>query len=163
SASTACSPTSPTPRSRPASCSNSRVARMRGAASRATATARGARSRTANEKRREPLAARLAHDALLADDCILGSARFDARGSPPLKWRNSKPRSKPMPKLFALAAAAMRPLAQGRGSCLASDRITIARQPVGFMYREPPDHSIDSGCRFFSGEETQEYADDASN
>ena len=68
-----------------------------------------------------------------------------------------------MPKLFALAATAMRPLAQGRGSCLASDRITIARQPVGFMYREPPDHSIDSGCRFFSGEETQEYADDASN
>jgi hypothetical protein len=68
-----------------------------------------------------------------------------------------------MTKVFALAAADMRPLAEGRGSCLASDRITVARQPVGFMYREPPEHSIDSGWRFFSGEETQEYADNASN
>ncbi len=49
-----------------------------------------------------------------------------------------------MTELFALAAADMRPLAEGRGSCLASDRITVAGQPVGFMYREPPDHSIDS-------------------
>jgi len=68
-----------------------------------------------------------------------------------------------MTKLFALAAVDIRPLAEGRGSCLASDRITVARQPVGFMYRDPPEHSIDSGWRFFSGEETQEYADDASN
>jgi hypothetical protein len=56
---------------------------MPGAASRATATARGARSRTAIEKRREPLAARLAHHAFLADDRIVESVRFDARSSPP--------------------------------------------------------------------------------
>ena len=34
---------------------------------------------------------------------------------------------------------------------------------VGFMYRDEPDNEIDSGWRFFSGEETQEYADQAEN
>ena len=31
------------------------------------------------------------------------------------------------------------------------------------MYRELPDDDIDSGWRFFSGDETQEYADDPAN
>jgi uncharacterized MAPEG superfamily protein len=91
SASTACSPTSPTPRSRPASCSVSSVTRMPEAASRATATARGTRSRSAIENRREPLAARLAHHAFLADDCIVESVQFDARGSPPARLEKIAP------------------------------------------------------------------------
>ena len=57
----------------------------------------------------------------------------------------------------------MRPLAEGRGSCMASDRITIDGKGVGFMYREAPSDSIDSGWRFLSGEETQEYADQPKN
>ena len=57
----------------------------------------------------------------------------------------------------------MRPLAEGRGSCIASDRITVDGKGVGFMYREAPRDSIDSGWRFFSGEETQDYADRAEN
>jgi hypothetical protein len=36
-------------------------------------------------------------------------------------------------------------------------------QPVGFMYREPPDNSYDSGWRFFAGNETQDFADNPEN
>lgn len=68
-----------------------------------------------------------------------------------------------MPKRFALEPHEIEPLATGRGSCTASDRITVAGQRVGFMYREPPRDEVDSGWAFFSGEETQEYADDPSN
>jgi len=46
---------------------------------------------------------------------------------------------------------------------LASDHITVDGKSVGFMYREAPRDSIDSGWHFFSGEETQEYADKAEN
>jgi hypothetical protein len=66
-------------------------------------------------------------------------------------------------KRFALDPSKFRALAEGRGSCVASDRITVAGQQVGFMYRELPDNDIDSGWRFFSGEETQEFADDPAN
>jgi hypothetical protein len=64
-----------------------------------------------------------------------------------------------MTKRFALPASQFRSLTMGRGSCLASDRITVDDMPVGFMYREPPDNELDSGWRFFCGDETQEYTD----
>jgi hypothetical protein len=66
-------------------------------------------------------------------------------------------------KRFALAASELKQIAPNRGSCIASDRITVAGQVVGFMYRDLPDNDIDSGWHFFSGEETQEYADDPAN
>lgn len=47
----------------------------------------------------------------------------------------------------------------GMGSCIASDRITVDGMPVGYMYREIPDDSLDSGWRFFSGDESQDYLD----
>jgi hypothetical protein len=31
------------------------------------------------------------------------------------------------------------------------------------MYRDLPDNDVDSGWRFFSGEETQQYVDDPAN
>jgi len=68
-----------------------------------------------------------------------------------------------MTKAFKLAASQIRPVAVGFGSCLASDRITVDGRPVGFMYREVPDSRADSGWRFFSGDETQEYSDDAAH
>jgi hypothetical protein len=68
-----------------------------------------------------------------------------------------------MTKVFKLTASQIRAIAVGFGSCLASDRITVDGCPVGFMYREAPDSSGDSGWRFFSGDETQEYADDPAN
>jgi len=63
-------------------------------------------------------------------------------------------------KKFVLSADKIKPIATGRGSCLASDRITIDGQPVGFMYREPPDDDTDSGWRFLAGDETVEYSND---
>ena len=68
-----------------------------------------------------------------------------------------------MPKRFGLAAADIRAVAPGRGSCLATDRITVDRCPVGFMYRDSPDDAHDSGWRFFAGDETQQYLDDPVN
>ena len=54
-------------------------------------------------------------------------------------------------------------VAPGRGSCIATDLITMHGRRVGFMYREEPDHRVDSGWRFFAGTESQTYADDADN
>ena len=68
-----------------------------------------------------------------------------------------------MPKRFAIDAQDLKPLATGKGACLASDRITVASKRVGFMYREPADNASDSGWRFFSGEESQDFADDPNN
>jgi hypothetical protein len=72
-------------------------------------------------------------------------------------------RDKASARRFSLPTSAIRPLTTGRGSCIASDLITVEGRPVCYMYREQPDDSTDSGWRFFSGDETQEYADDASN
>jgi hypothetical protein len=68
-----------------------------------------------------------------------------------------------MKKQFALAPSDFKPLAEGRGSCFASDRITVDGKSVGFMYRDPPRNDIDSGWAFLSGDETQEYLDDPGN
>jgi hypothetical protein len=49
------------------------------------------------------------------------------------------------------------------GYIIASHEVATARKPVGYLYREEPDNVNDSGWRVFSGEETQEYADNAEN
>lgn len=54
------------------------------------------------------------------------------------------------------------------GGCFASDRITVDGLPVGYMYREIPDEEssfgeYDSGWRFFSGDEDDEYANNPDN
>ena len=41
--------------------------------------------------------------------------------------------------------------------------ITVDGRKVGFMYREEPDNDVDSGWRFVSGFESQEYMEDAEN
>ena len=51
-------------------------------------------------------------------------------------------------------------LGRSMGSGIASDRITVDGHSVGYMYREVPDNDIDSGWRFFAGDEAQDYADD---
>ena len=65
-------------------------------------------------------------------------------------------------KKFKLSAEQIRPIATGRGGAYASDDIVVAGKPVGYMYREQPDNSYDSGWRFLSGEETDAYMEDAS-
>jgi hypothetical protein len=49
------------------------------------------------------------------------------------------------------------------GPILASDHIAKERRKVCWMFRQMPEHEQDSGWRVFSGDETQEYADDASH
>lgn len=49
------------------------------------------------------------------------------------------------------------------GYIIASHHVMKDGKPIRFMYREAPDNELDSGWRVFSGEETQAYADEASN
>src|ERR1700677_3287012 len=68
-----------------------------------------------------------------------------------------------MSKKFALDASKIKSLAPDRGSCLVTDRITVDGLPVGYMYREASDNDLDSGWRFFAGDESEEYVGDATN
>jgi hypothetical protein len=66
-------------------------------------------------------------------------------------------------KRLSLPKEQIRPLAEGMGGCLATDRITVEGRPVGSMLREVPSRADDSGWLFLAGDETQEYLDDADN
>ena len=68
-----------------------------------------------------------------------------------------------MGKQFKLSKDEIKPLAEGYGACIATDMITVEGYPVRFMYREAPDKDIDSGWRFMSGFEDEEYMDTPSN
>jgi hypothetical protein len=68
-----------------------------------------------------------------------------------------------MAKEFRLKAGDIKPIAQGHGRCIATDRITVGGEPVGYMYREAPEDPVDSGWVFMSGTESQEYMDDPTN
>ena len=68
-----------------------------------------------------------------------------------------------MNKKFRLSAEEIKPLAEGRGACFATDMITVEGNPVRFMYREHPDNEMDSGWRFMSGYESDEYMDNTDN
>lgn len=61
----------------------------------------------------------------------------------------------------------MNPFAQALGNALnyavASREITEQKQPIGFAYREAPAFEHDSGWRFFSGGESDEFTDCADN
>lgn len=54
-------------------------------------------------------------------------------------------------------------LATGYGTAVASDEITVRGRPVGYMYREEPVSDDDSGWRFLSGDETDDYLADERN
>ena len=49
------------------------------------------------------------------------------------------------------------------GYALAPKELVNRRLKVRFMYREQPDNDQDSGWRFFSGYETDEYVNDPDN
>ena len=68
-----------------------------------------------------------------------------------------------MSKKFKLSADQIKPLAEGRGACFATDMITVEGEPVRFMYREHPDNDVDSGWRFMSGYESDQYMENADN
>jgi len=54
-------------------------------------------------------------------------------------------------------------LVHGMGYSICSNKITKDGMKVGFMYREEPVDDEDSGWRFLSGTEDQDYADDPDN
>ena len=68
-----------------------------------------------------------------------------------------------MPKRFFREGSTIRLIVQGFGGCYATDRITVDGCPVGYMYREAPDDKVDSGWRFFAGDESAYYIDNPSN
>ena len=77
---------------------------------------------------------------------------------------NRRPHTKRMTtKKFKIKADEFVDLVPQMGGCFATDKITVDGMRVGYMYREEPDEKMDSGWRFFSGTEDQEYVDDPNN
>lgn len=68
-----------------------------------------------------------------------------------------------MKKNYRLSADEIEPIVEGMGACFATDMITVEGKPVRFMYREHPDNEIDSGWRFMSGYESDEYMENPDN
>lgn len=66
-------------------------------------------------------------------------------------------------KKFKLSPEEIKAIITSGGSCVASDKITVEGLPVGYMYQEDPDFDTDSGWRFFSGTEDQDYIDNPDN
>jgi hypothetical protein len=66
-------------------------------------------------------------------------------------------------KKFKLSADEIKPLIPGMGGCIATDKITVDGFPVRFMYREEPSNEADTGWRFMSGFESDEYMNDSRN
>lgn len=69
----------------------------------------------------------------------------------------------PTKKPFRLRADQLRPIATGHGGCIATDMITCGGRKVAFMYREATKRELDSGWRFMSGFESDDYMNDPDN
>ncbi len=68
-----------------------------------------------------------------------------------------------MKNKYKLRVEEIKRLIPALGGCLAVDKITVEGKKVGYMYREEPSRPDDSGWRFFSGEETEEYLGNLEN
>lgn len=70
-----------------------------------------------------------------------------------------------MDKIFKIKPEDLKQIIKDERGCLATDKITVEGMKVGFMYRDRPDEDIenDSGWRFFSGTEEQDWVDDINN
>ena len=68
-----------------------------------------------------------------------------------------------MKKKFKLKPEQIKKIIDPMGYCMATDMITVEGKKVGYMYREQPEKEEDSGWKFFSGSESQEYVDDPNN
>jgi hypothetical protein len=66
-------------------------------------------------------------------------------------------------KQFKLSQDHIKRIIDFVGGCFASDTITVEGLPVGYMYREKPSFKEDSGWRFFSGTEDDEYINNVEN
>lgn len=66
-------------------------------------------------------------------------------------------------KEFKLKENEIKELTTMKGGCIASDKITVDGNKVGYMYRENSSNEADSGWRFFSGNEDDEYTNNPDN
>ncbi|MDR0390273.1 MAG: DUF2185 domain-containing protein [Planctomycetaceae bacterium] len=66
-------------------------------------------------------------------------------------------------KKYRFTEDQIKPLALNFGSCYASDMITVESFKVGFLYRQEPEFEGDSGWRFLTGFETDQYMDNNNN
>jgi hypothetical protein len=66
-------------------------------------------------------------------------------------------------KIYKLKAEEIQNLTHNKGGCMATDKITVEGMEIGYMYRDEPSFDKDSGWRFFSGTEDQDYVDDPNN
>lgn len=60
---------------------------------------------------------------------------------------------------YKLKPEDIKELVPNKGYCYASDMITVDGHQVGFMHREAREDEDDSGWRFYSGLETDEYVE----
>lgn len=65
-----------------------------------------------------------------------------------------------MSKRFHIPKEQIKELVPPMGGCFITDRVTVDGLMIGYMYREEPGRPEDSGWRFFSGDERQDYIDD---
>ena len=68
-----------------------------------------------------------------------------------------------MKKEYAIQGKDIVQLLPHQGGCLATDRITVDGEEVGYMYREVTQREGDMGWRFFAGDESEAYMSDNSN
>lgn len=66
-------------------------------------------------------------------------------------------------ELFSIKQESIQLLIPNLGYCYATNEITIKGMKIGYMYREMPEDKNDSGWRFFSGNETQDYIENPDN
>ena len=66
-------------------------------------------------------------------------------------------------KNYRLNSNDIKKLIEISGGCIACDRITVDGMKVGYMYRELPTNEIDSGWRFFAGDEDETYTSNPDN
>ncbi|MGC4089188.1 MAG: DUF2185 domain-containing protein [Polyangiaceae bacterium] len=66
------------------------------------------------------------------------------------------------PKRLRFTPDQLEPLTAEVGTCIASDKIVVDGEAVGFMVREASTGPRDSGWRFFSGSESLDYMNDPS-
>ncbi|MGA7952614.1 MAG: DUF2185 domain-containing protein [Gloeobacterales cyanobacterium] len=66
-------------------------------------------------------------------------------------------------KIYLKRRYEIKPIATGYGACFATDKITVEGCRIGYFYRESPESPIDSGWRFLSGDEPNEYIDNPNN
>ena len=75
------------------------------------------------------------------------------------------PSVSPSRKQYRLSVALdeIRDLVPHRLGAIASDRVTVDGQRVGYMYRSEPMNPADSGWTFLAGDEDDAFMDEASN